>query len=116
MPERSFTWLPINLTYGPWFEMKEIKKAMAMDLSVGGHPATVQVIPDMDRQAWFWSVKFHAYRPKLAMQGEKKKVKVPLPEKRLGGKCKTRDEAMAKARQAFLTGRPTTLTAEPHAE
>jgi len=110
MKARRFAWVPFNHTYGPWYEMKEIKDAITVDLSHGGHGVTAIVQPDMDKEAWYWSVKFHAYKPKMPAADRnkelKQKPKTPLPERRFGGKCLTKGEAMKVAEEVFLTGRP----------
>lgn len=111
MAGRKFVWHAFNQTYGPWYEMKEVKAAISVDLKHKGHVVTAIVQPDMDKGAWYWSVKFHAYKPKPAHSDDnkelKRKPKVPLPERRYGGKSQTLKTAMAKAEEVFLTGRPT---------
>lgn len=107
-------WEPFNAAYGPWYRMRGVgKDGVSIALNHAGKGVEAVVQPDMDRQSWYWSVKFKAYRPRLAKEpapGEKKKPqKIPLPERRIGGRAPTLEEAKKLAESAFMLGRASPL-------
>lgn len=105
----KFVWEPFNHTYGPWFQLRALgKDGVSVALTHAGRRAEAVVQPDMNRQRWYWSVRFAAYRPRPSKPGKPKKI--PLPERKIGGRAKTMKEACTMAQQAFKTGRPTGLT------
>lgn len=114
---RRFFWSAFNHTYGPWYRMYEIRdSALAQPLVYNGHAAEAVVQPDMDREGWFWAVRFSKYTPKLLkadkIEGKKMpKPKIPLTEYKVGGRVQVpgeagRLEAMRLAQEAFIKGRP----------
>lgn len=111
---RQFTWEPFNASYGPWYRMRGIgKDGVSIALKHAGRGAEAIVQPDMDRGSWYWSVKFKAYRPRLNKEPEpgkpKPKPKTPLPERRIGGRAPTLEEAQKLAESTFLLGRSSVL-------
>jgi hypothetical protein len=98
-------WEAFNHSYGPWYRMRSEKSGMNGDPSSDGHPVDVLVMPDMDKRRWFWSVKFHAYRPRRPDSRH-----VPLAETSVHGKEDSLEQAQHMATEAFRRGRPAAIS------
>lgn len=110
---RRFVWQEYNLTYGPWYRMRQLdKRGVSVTLEIGGKSAEAVVQPNMDRSGWYWSVRFTAYRPRVAVD-KQGRARVPLPDRKIGGRAASKRKAQAMAESAFLTGRPVPLEVTP---
>lgn len=104
MADRDFIWEPFNHSYGPWYRLRGERHGVSVNLSSGGHPVEVVVIPDMNKSSWFWSVTFAKYTPRSRRATPDPK-KVALAEKKVTGRAETREEAQQRAMEALQRGR-----------
>lgn len=104
-----FSWQPFNHAFGPWYRLRALRKdGTSTNLEVGGRSCEAVLQPDMDREHWYWSVRFAAYTPRPAKADKPKKTKPRPALKEL--KVGTRVDTLELAKQAAITrvtqGRP----------